>query len=136
MKYYFLNISETPEVDLEKFKPVKYELNTSVEVSTPSKWAAGSEPLCMAGPTQTQPGALTQSLNKRKREDPYFNAVSTPETPYGAFLHGPNPNTQTRYEFKKKQFRFSIKLLILKHYIEHFLSAVFGERKYRTYLFV
>ena len=114
-----MNISETPEVDLEKFKPVKYELNTSVEVSTPSKWAAGSEPLCMAAPTQTQPGALTQSLNKRKREDPYFNAVSTPETPYGAFLHGPNPNTQTRYEFT-----YTVSVSQLKLYFQHIFIYV------------
>ena len=37
--------SETPEVDMEKFKPIKYDLNTSMEVNTASKWAAGSEPL-------------------------------------------------------------------------------------------
>ena len=41
---------------------------------------------------------------KRKRDsqdNPYLQGVSTPDTPYGAFLHGPNPNTQTRKYYKK-----------------------------------
>ena len=51
--------SETPEVDMEKFKPVKYDLNTSMEVNTPSKWAAGSEPL----------GAGTQGFTQSTGKD-------------------------------------------------------------------
>ena len=77
---------ETPEVDLAKFKPVKYELNTSMEVATPSKWVAGSEPLYGLG---TQPFSRQSFSAKRKRDDdPYYNGISTPDTPYGAYLHG------------------------------------------------
>ena len=45
---------------MEKFKPVKYDLNTSMEVNTPSKWVAGSEPL--GAGTQ----GFTQSIGKMK----------------------------------------------------------------------
>ena len=47
---------------------------------------------------------LNFSIGKRKRDsqsNPYLQGVSTPDTPYGAFLHGPNPNTQTRKYYKK-----------------------------------
>ena len=46
---------------MEKFKPIKYDLNTSMEVNTPSssKWAAGSEPL----------GAGTQGFTQSTGKD-------------------------------------------------------------------
>ena len=58
IQFFPLFFSETPEVDMEKFKPVKYDLNTSMEVNTPSKWVAGSEPL--GAGTQ----GFTQSIGK------------------------------------------------------------------------
>ncbi len=89
---------ETPEVDLEKFRPKKFQLDlTNPEMTSPSKWAAGSEPSFAA--TQA-----TQGSAKRRRQTENFDmpGVATPETPYGAFLYGPNPTPRTRKYYKKE----------------------------------
>ena len=67
---FYSKLSETPEVDLEKLKPVSYNLNISQEVNTPSKWLAGSEPIYDGS---TQPTQTQSSFMKRKREeDPWY----------------------------------------------------------------
>ena len=91
---------ETPDVDLEKFRPKKYldDLDISKDTS-PSKWAAGSEPSF----AQTQPCSQQQAASgsKRKRSEDFFiKGVATPDTPYGAFIH-PNPSPGTRKYYKK-----------------------------------
>ena len=63
---FYSKLSETPEVDLEKLKPVSYNLNISQEVNTPSKWLAGSEPIYDGS---TQPTQTQSSFMKRKREE-------------------------------------------------------------------
>ena len=92
---------ETPEVDLEKLRPHRFDLDASHPQGTPSNWAAGSEP-SFAGTQATQ---ATQSSAKRKRFDNIDFAIrgmATPETPYGAFASGPNPSPRTRKFFKKQ----------------------------------
>ena len=55
-------------------------------VSSPSHWAAGSEPNFESQPTQE----ASQSGTKRKKpgdfEDFALQGMATPDTPYGAFL--------------------------------------------------
>ena len=99
---------DTPDVgDLyEKFKPKRYEdLDVSGEGPSPSKWRAGSEPSFAATQFATQDLPESQGSGiKRKAdeiEDFALRGVSTPDTPYGAFL-GKNPSKSTRKFFKKQ----------------------------------
>merc|ERR1712223_1017306 len=56
---------ETPEVDLERLRPKKFNLDaTNPLVSSPSHWAAGSEPNFESQPTQD---TNNQSGTKRKK---------------------------------------------------------------------
>ena len=80
---------ETPEVDLERLRPKKFNLDaTNPLVSSPSHWAAGSEPNFESQPTQD---TNNQSGTKRKKPgdfEPDFalQGMATPDTPYGAFI--------------------------------------------------
>jgi hypothetical protein len=86
---------ETPEIDMEKIKPRPFE------APSPSKWAAGSEP-SFSGGTQTQKSSASKRRRTDFEDDYYLRGVSTPDTPYGAFLVGPNPSPRTRKFFKKQ----------------------------------
>ena len=67
---------------------LKKKYNFFSKVSSPSHWAAGSEPnFAESQPTQE---SSSQSGTKRKKpgdfEDFALRGVSTPDTPYGAFI--------------------------------------------------
>ena len=91
---------ETPEVDLEKFRPKIFHLSQAATDpnNSPSKWVAGSEPLL----------SQSQSGSKRKYddclEDFALRNVSTPDTPYGAFMARPGskPSPRTKKYYKKQ----------------------------------
>ena len=81
----------------------RYEdLEESQEGPSPSNWRAGSEPSFAA----SQATQATQDPRPRvsEIEDFALRGVSTPDTPYGAFLDK-NPSKSMR-KFFKKQVKF------------------------------